>query len=206
LHGFWQEDPTMRNSWARGAAALICAGVLAACGGSDDANDDRRANAGDPAAPSQGAAAATVALSGCVEAAPGSAQYVLRNVRFEPRAAGDAHRTTTTAGAHGITEGAWVRLESSSQDLSGFLGQRVMLKGAVADDGRNTIGTAGTPGVETPTGDTSQAASAEHHSDKQKKEMGRIARESMANGTAASVRVAEINGTGDRCVPAAEAR
>jgi hypothetical protein len=196
----------MMNSWARGTAALLCAGALTACGGSDGANDDRPANAADRGASSQGAATATVALSGCVEAAPGSAQYVLRNVRFEPRAGGDAHRTTTTAGAHGITEGAWVRLDSSNKDLNGFLGQRVTVKGAVMDDGRNTIGTAGAPGVQTPTGDTSQAASAEHHSDKQKKEMGRIARESMANGTAASVRVEEINGTGDRCIPATEGR
>lgn len=192
----------MRNSWTISMAApLACVVMLVACGGSDGANDDRPANTGDRSASREAPASATVALSGCLEAAPGSDRYVLRNVRFEPRVQGDPHRTTTTSGGHGITEGAWVRLDAGGRNLKDYLGQRVMLKGAVTDDGRNTIGTAGTPGVQTPAGDTSQASSPEHHADKQKKEMGRIARESMADGTAASVRVHEINGTGDRCVP-----
>lgn len=184
--------------------ALGCAGLVAACGGSDGANTDRRAQArdrGQEPPPAQ----ALVALSGCVEAAPGSNQYVLRNVRFEPQAASDPHRSTLTSGGHGITEGSWVRLDGGTEgpnaapDLKAHLGQRVNLKGAVVEDGRNTIGTAGTPGVATPSGDRSQAAAAEHHADRKQAEMGRIARESMANGTAALVRVQEVSGTGERC-------
>src|SRR5687767_1219331 len=117
----------MRNGWVmRTASSVLCAALLTACGGgSDGANDDRRAQAPErrpeqapqpaqpqPAEPAaaEPAAAALVALSGCLEAAPGTNRYVLRNVRFEPRAGGDPHRTTTTTGPHGITEGAWVRL------------------------------------------------------------------------------------------------
>jgi hypothetical protein len=191
----------MKNRWAFASAALLaCVPVLTGCGGgSDGRNDERPANA-NTSVP-QPAAAATIALSGCLEAAPGTNQYALRNVRWEPRSVGDPHAATTTPGAHGITEGAWVRVDGGDSNLNNYLGQRVVLKGTVMDSGRNTIGTAGAPGAASPTGDTSQAASSEHHSDKQKKEMGRIARESMANGTAAEVRAQEVAGTGDRCVP-----
>lgn len=182
---------------------LSSTAMVAACGGSDGANQERRAQA--PRSEPEQPAVATISLSGCLEAAPGRNQYVLRNVRWEPRA-GDPHATTTTPGGHGITEGAWVRLDGADQDLSSHLGARVMINGAVDDDGRNTRGTAGTPGVLTPTGDTSQAASPDHHSEKYKQETGRIARESMADGTAALVKVREISGTGDRCAPSPEKR
>ena len=190
----------MRNSWNVVTAILFC-GVLtvSGCGGSDGANDEARAQAPRDTQP-EAPAVATIALSGCLEAAPGSRQYVLRNVRWEPRA-GDPQATITTPGGHGITEGAWVRLNGSGQDLSSHLGERVMIKGTIEDDGRNTRGTAGTAGVQTPTGDKSEAASPEHHSEKYKQEAGRIARESMADGTAALVKVGELGGTGDRCAP-----
>jgi hypothetical protein len=58
--------------------------------------------------------------------------------------------------------------------------------------------------VQTPTGDKSEASSPEHHSEKYKQEAGRIARESMADGTAALVKVGELSGTGDRCTPVAD--
>ena len=181
----------MTNGWVtRAALSIAFAGLAAGCAG------DRSSQEPQSAAP---APAALVALTGCLEAAPGTNQYVLRSVRFEPRAGGDPHRTTTTPGAHGITEGAWVRVDGGNQDLKGHLGQRVLLKGTIADDGRNTIGTAGTAGVPQPSGDASAAANREHYARKQKKEMGRIARESMADGTAAEVRVHEISVAGDRC-------
>ena len=185
------------------AAPLFGAAVLAGCAG-----DDNRAGAtgGQPhgaqaaqAAKSEGPAQATVSLSGCVEAAVGSEEWVLRGVRFEPRHTGDPNRETTTAGAHGITEGSYVRLVSGNQDLKSHAGQRVTVTGVITDNGRNTIGTAGTPGATTASGDTSQAASTDHHSDKVKKEAGRIARESLANGTAAEVRVQQVQGTGEKC-------
>ena len=184
----------MRPSWTVHALAMaVLMTAAAACNrmGSDRPGEPRTA---------ESPAVATVALSGCLEAAPGTNRYVLRNVRFEPRA-GDPHATTTTSGGHGITEGAWVRLDGGDRTLNSYLGQRVTLTGVVTDDGRNTIGTAGSPGVQTPAGDTSQAASREHHADKIKKEAGRIARQSIADGTAAEIRVTNITGTGDRCEP-----
>ena len=190
----------MRNSWSIVIVTAVLSGTLVAgCGGSDGANDERRAQAPSEKQAEQ-PAVATITLSGCLEAAPGTKQYVLRNVRWEPRV-GDPQATTTTPGGHGITEGAWVRVDGSGEDLSGHLGERVKINGIIEDDGRNTIGTAGTPGVQTPTGEASQASSREHHSDKYKQEAGRIARESMADGTAALVKVREISAVGDRCVP-----
>lgn len=187
----------MRKRWARVVATLACAAMAGACGGDDGANDERRAQS--PQGAQQDApAAALVSLSGCVQAATGEKQFVLRNVRFEPRQ-GDPQATTTTSGGHGITEGAWVRLDGAHQDLNAYLGQRVMLTGTVKDDGRNTIGVAGTSGQQQPSGDRSQASSSADKEQKQAREMGRIARESMANGTAAEIAVQQIQGTGDRC-------
>lgn len=189
----------MRSTWSIPiiATLLSSAVVVASCGGSDGFTDERRAQASRDKQPEQ-PAVAMISLSGCLEAATGSNQYVLRNVRWEPRA-GDPHASTTTPGGHGITEGAWVRLDGGGKDLSSHLGERVKIDGVIEDDGRNTIGTAGTPGVQTPAGESSQAASPDHHSDKYRQEAGRIARESMADGTAARVKVSEISGTGDRC-------
>jgi hypothetical protein len=193
------------------AVPLICVAVLIGCGGSDDANDDRRAQGplstapADRPAPAQDGdpAQATVSLTGCVEIAAGTNQYVLRNVRFQPREGGDAQRDTSTAGPEGITEGAWVRLNGGdrAQELRAYAGQQVTLTGVIADSGRNTIGTSGAQGVPNHAGDASQAASPESHSDRVKSEAGRIARESIANGTAAEVRVHAVESTGERCQP-----
>lgn len=184
----------MQKSWTfHLAVPLACAALTIGCGGSDGRAQKPQANA--PEKPAE----ATVALTGCVEAAPGTNQYVLRQVRFEGNRPANPHSATTTSGAHGITEGAWVRLAAGDQDLRSHLGQRVAVSGVIIDDGRNTIGTAGTSGTPTPAGDTSKAASPEHHSEKVKDEAGRIARESIANGTAAEVRVQQVRGTGEKC-------
>ena len=177
---------------------VLSAMLMIGCAGKDSSADEGRAQqpeASKPDTPAQ----ATVSISGCVEAAPGPRQYVLRHVRFEPRETGDPHIDTTTAGAHGITEGAWVRLRPGKEDLGQHAGRRVTILGAITDSGQNTVGTAGTRGVQTPSGDTSQAASSKHHSEKVKTEAGRIARESMANGTAAEVAVQKVQTSGDKC-------
>ena len=196
----------MRKRWnARVAAPLACAAMMIACGGSDGANDDRPAQQARTNQAEDAPAQAVVALTGCVEAAPGTNQYVLRNVQFQQDAGGDPQSKTTTSGAHGITEGAWVRLEGgdNGNDLTRFAGQRVTMVGTIADDGRNTIGTSGTSGVQTPSGDRSQAAGPGDHSDKVKDEAGRIARESMADGTAAEVEVTAMEASGEPCKAAA---
>ena len=176
---------------------VVCALMIAGCAGKkDDASGNaRKAEATKGEAPAQ----ATVSLSGCVEAAPGPRHYVLRHVRFEPRETGDPHIDTTTAGAYGITEGAWVRLRSGEQDLGPQAGRRVTIVGSISDSGQNTIGTTGTQGVRTPSGDTSQAGTNEQYWNKVKEEAGRIARESMANGTAAEIVVQKVQASGEKC-------
>jgi hypothetical protein len=183
-----------QSSIFRAAAAVTCAAIVLSC--RNDKPNEQRPQAANPDARPAGDAA-TVVLSGCIQAAPGTDRYVLRHVRFEPRTDGDPHNSTTAAGAHGITEGAWVRVVG--EGLNTYLGQRVVLKGRITDDGRSTIGTAVTPGIQTPSGDSSKAASSEHYAEEQKREMGPIARESMANGTAAEVRAHEVTATGNDC-------
>jgi hypothetical protein len=178
--------------------SVLCATLIVGCAGRDGSTDEQSAQQPE-AKKAEPPAQATVSLSGCVEAAPGPRQYVLRHVRFEPREAGDPHIDTTTAGAHGITEGAWVRLRVGKEDLGQHAGRRVTILGAITDNGRNTVGTAGTRGTPTRSGDTSQAASSKHYSEKVKTEAGRIARESMANGTAAEVAVQKVQTSGDKC-------
>jgi hypothetical protein len=178
--------------------SLFCTVLMTGCGNTDGSTDDRTARqpaAGQAEKPAQ----ATVSISGCVEAAPGPRQYVLRHVRFEPRETGDPHIDTTTAGAYGITEGAWVRLRVGEEDLGPHAGRRVTIVGTITDSGQNTIGTAGARGDRTPSGDQSQAASSQHYSGKVKAEAGRIARESMANGAAAEVAVEKVQARGEKC-------
>lgn len=189
----------MRKTLGHSLAVMACAALIVGCrAGRTD--EDRPTQTQQPASslgtvPSQ----ALVSLSGCLETGvSGTGEYVLRNVRFEPAGGGDPNRNTTTPGPRGITEGSWVRL-SSSDDLSAHAGKRVTITGAITDSGQNTIGTAGTSGNPLPSGDRSQAASTDHYSTKVKKEAGRIARESMANGTAAEVKVSSIQATGESC-------
>jgi hypothetical protein len=174
---------------------LVCAATIAGCAASK-ADEGRQAQ---QAAGTAGEAGATVSLSGCVEAAPGPRQYVLKHVRFEPRESGDPHIDTTTAGAYGITQGAWVRLRDGGQDLATQTGRRVTVLGTITDSGRNAIGTSGTEGVRTPSGDKSMAASREHYWKKVQDEAGRIARESIADGTAAEVLVQKVEASGEKC-------
>jgi hypothetical protein len=137
-------------------------------------------------------------MSGCLEAgAVGPTTYVLRYVHLDPPGAADPHRNSTS-NPDGITEGSWVTLVSA-ENLESKIGRRVAVSGVVSDDGRNTIGTAGSSGRDRPSGDRSQAASGEHHSQKVKKEAGPIARESMANGTAAEITVMEVKDLGEAC-------
>ena len=186
------------TSWrAQLIGPVVCSMMIVGCAGTN--GEERRENGQVEATKGESPAQATVSLSGCVEAAPGPRQYVLRNVRFEPRDTGDPHIDTTTAGAHGITEGAWVRLRAGEQDLGPQAGRRVTIIGSVSDNGQNTIGTAGTKGERLPSGDTSQAGAREHYSNKVKDEAGRIARESMANGTAAEVVVQKVQASGEKC-------
>jgi hypothetical protein len=177
---------------------LVLCAMLGSCAGKDGGHDERRAEQPE-ATKAEPPAQAIVSISGCVEAARGPRQYLLRHIRFEPRETGDPHIDTTTAGAYGITEGAWVRLRVGKDDLGPHAGRRVTILGAITDNRQNTVGTSGTRGNRIPSGDESQAASSTGYSEKVKAEAGRIARESMPNGTAAEVAVQKVQPSGDKC-------
>ena len=170
-------------------AALACAGLLTS-GCSRDV--PARATDGQPTA------GRMVTLIGCVAGTPDRDVHRLAQIRLAPA-------QTPTPGlpppspVPGITEGAWVRLDGGANQLNGRLGQLVRLTGEVKDTGENTIGTAGAWGVEAPSGDKSQAASDQHYSEKQKTEAGRIARQSLADGRAATLRVIEVTDMAERC-------
>jgi hypothetical protein len=160
------------------SSSLILCAALAACGGTDEATRT-----------GMDATAVVVELTGCVGVSPGAGEFALRQVQF---ASDEARRDA--AAVPGITENAWVRLEGDQ--LASMLGEHVRLRGEVVDTGANTIGTAGAYGYETPSGDASQADSDAHYSEKQQLEAGRIARESLANGAAAMLRVLNVERTG----------
>lgn len=186
----------MRTRWALLFALPFAVGVASGCGGSDGAYDDRRAQRAPTAAP-ESPAQPTVALSGCIQTGPGTQRYLLQNVRVEGSQP-QSPQASTTRPAPVITEGASVEL-AGDQDFSSLAGQRVKLTAVITDPAENTIGTAGTSGTPTTSGDRSQAASSADYPDKVKAEAGRIARESMADGSRPVVRVQEVQSTGERC-------
>ena len=160
--------------------ALLAALSACAGGGNEDGRSDSR----------RGETGAIVELTGCVGASPGVGEIALRQVEFTGE---DAARSV--AAVPGITENAWVRVEGES--IASMVGQRVRIRGEVIDSGRNTIGTRGVSGYETPSGDRSQADSDLHYAEKQQREAGRIARESLANGSSAKLRVLAVEAQGD---------
>lgn len=128
----------MRNHISHLTVALLTAAVGVACTGRNDSVDnDRRAQGGGNRGISQ-----RLSLEGCVEAAPGNDEYVLRNVA---EVAPEEQPQGQERMAHGplVPRGSWVRLASGSDDLKNYLGKRVILTGDVRDAGANTIGTSG---------------------------------------------------------------
>lgn len=174
---------------------MSCALVTAACGSSAGARRDDASSAAPVG--SQGRQE-TVRLSGCVEMA-GMDDYVLQRLHIEASDAQASPRTTVNPAPAAIIEGSWVRL-TGTRELPSLSGHRVMVTGVIADTGRNTIGTAGvSSGVVVQSGDVSQASTNDHYWVKVRKEAGPIARESIADGTAPELKVAEIKDLGDGC-------
>lgn len=160
-------------------SSLILMTALAACAGTDEVDNVNDGRQIEP----------IVELTGCVGVSPGIGEIALRQIEY---AGEDSAR-----GAHsipGVTENAWVRVEGDQ--MESLMGQHVRLRGAVVDSGANTIGTAGVEGYEGHAGDISQADSDLHYAEKQKLEAGRIARQSLANGAAAKIRVLGVERTG----------
>ena len=125
----------MRNHISHLTVAVLTAALGVACTGRNDSvNNDRRVQGGGDRGINQ-----RLSVEGCVEAAPGTNAYVLRNVTEVPSAqqpqGGDRNPL--------IARGSWVRLASGNDDLKNYLGKRVTVTGEVRDAGGNTIGTAG---------------------------------------------------------------
>ena len=186
----------MVKNWSVRIAALACAAVMTACGGSDGRRDDRRAEY-------EGNKQPRVRLTGCVQPGALEAKYVLANVQTdrEPDQQRQTTDRTSDRSIATITEGSVVQLRSTNEvELRKYLGQQVSVTGTIVDPGANTIGTAGSQGQPSATGERSQAgATDKHHSEKQREEAGPIGRESMANGTAPTMQVESINPTGQGC-------
>jgi hypothetical protein len=178
------------------AAPLACAILITGCsGGSRERADQAQPQPNNPGP----ATPAILTLSGCLGPAPDRSHFVLEQVTIERRPDDAQREATRTAG--GITENSWVDLDGTDHkdELTKALGQRVRVTGTITDPGENTIGTAGTQGTPTHSGDKSQAGATGHYAAREKKEMGRIARESMANGTAALVKVTGVQPSGEQC-------
>jgi hypothetical protein len=126
----------MRNHISHLTVAILTAAVGIGCTGRNDAvNNDRRAQGGGERGVNQ-----RLSIQGCVEAAPGTNQYVLRNVAEvapaqQPQGADRMEPL--------VPRGSWVRLVSGNDDLKNYLGKRVTVTGEVRDPGGNSIGTAG---------------------------------------------------------------
>ncbi len=182
---------------------LTLTAFLVACGGQTPPKPERFGEAVDSARPVT--QPVTLSLTGCVQARPGD-QFVLEKIGFESEREQEqlgrpVEEYALTGAAYGITEGAWVRLAPRGQDLNTYLGARVSVTGTVIASGANTIGTAGSSGYELPSGERSMATRTELDPDeKVQAEAGRIARESLANGTAAEIAVHAIQRTGDPCL------
>ena len=128
----------MRNDVSHLAVAILTAAIGVACTGRNDAvGNDRRQQGGGERGVNE-----RIALEGCVEAAPGTNAYVLRNVA-EPSPTEQPQGQERMAHAPLVPRGSWVRLVAGNDDLDKFLGKRVTITGAVRDAGGNTIGTAG---------------------------------------------------------------
>ena len=161
----------MRKHFSHVAIALLTAAVGVACTGRTDSVDERKAQGGGERGVNQ-----RIALSGCVQAAPGTDQYVLKDVvEVPPEKQPQGQERMEHAPL--VTRGSWVRLASADADnLKSHLGKHVTIVGEVRDAGGNTIGTAG--------------------------QSSPMPRAGEANGNAPQIAVEKINETEGTCAPA----
>lgn len=194
----------MRTTWAvRIAATIATAAMVVGCSKGAKSSAGERQDLG-------GSKYEAISLKGCVEEAPGSNEYVLRQVQLDPV----SMQRTDAPSSHGltITDGSWVRLHDKSDELKKHLGEQVSISGTIIDDGRNTIGTSGKatePDEAESQTDASRAASSEGHAAKETKEAGPIGRVSQSNGNVPEMAVERVTATGKSCAnasPKAEGR
>jgi hypothetical protein len=187
----------MRNSWTvKLCIPLASAAVLVGCRGEQDRTAIDHAT-------NQPRQNQQITVSGCLGTGVGTDQYMLTAVQLAPL--GEQPSDAATATSNPITPDAQVRLATNDRDeLEQLIGQKVTVTGMISNDGRNTIGTAGTgqtpaSGQVEPRDDKSQAATDQHHSSKVAQEAGPIGQRSMNNGTFPEMTVTKINGSGEKC-------
>jgi hypothetical protein len=125
----------MRNQVSLVAAAMLTGAI--ACSGGTSRNTRAEQDAGTAGGHDAGA----IRVEGCVQAAPGTNQYVLQHVSVaspEPPAPNDPMPHPPV-----ILNGSWVRLDAHDQDMQPYLGSRVAVDGRLIDDGHSTLGTSG---------------------------------------------------------------
>lgn len=184
-------------------SSLVAACLTAACGGSDG----RRENG--PIQDRMASAPQELTLTGCVRPGQLETTFVLEDVRtgqLQPSAQRQPQSgmqgTGGTASPPVITDGSTVQLSAADPaQLRQYVGQEVRVRGTLTDTGASTIGTSGAQGSHTtPSGDRSAAGQTDKsHAEKKRNEAGPIGRDSMANGTAPTIRVSSVEATGQRC-------
>lgn len=128
----------MRNHASHLAIAILTGAIGIACTGRNNSvGNERDHQSGGERGVNQ-----RMSLEGCVEAAPGTNAWVLRNVAEVPPAE-QPQGQERMAHAPAVPRGSWVRLVAGNDDLNKYLGKRVTVTGSVRDAGGNTIGTSG---------------------------------------------------------------
>lgn len=192
----------MTGNWKVAALIpLVSAALLTGCDKRSDrgAMDDAKPKSPD---------ARPIALNGCVGTGPGTQQLFLTQVQLASLAGQPSDAPTSVASS--ITEHSQVKLamapgrDREDNELNKLVGRRVTITGILTDDGRNTIGTAGTersPEEAESRTDASQAGTAQSHSKKAREEAGPIGNRSLNNGTFPEVLVQKVDATSEQCTP-----
>jgi hypothetical protein len=183
------------------SAALVSLASAALVAGCDQRSDRGAIDDAKPKSPD----ARPIALNGCVGTGPGTQQLFLTQVQVAPLAGQPSDAPTSVASS--ITEHSQVKLAMAAgrdDELSTLVGKRVTVTGTLRDDGRNTIGTAGTersPNEPERRADASQAGTPQSHSEKVREEAGPIGNRSINNGTFPEVLVQKVDNSGQACTP-----
>jgi hypothetical protein len=193
----------MPRSWTTNCATTATIALLVA--GCGRTQQDARTSEHATAVEQQARTNEELTLVGCIGTASGTRDLVLQNVRHAPSSEPDGRNQSA---ARIVAEGSWVRLAGvDAAQLTQHSGRQVQVTGALMQES-GSKGTSGDensatpstgPGVQTPSGDRSRAATDQHHSDKVADEAGPIARDFMPPGPAPELRVREIKETGDSC-------
>ena len=128
----------MRKDLSHLAVALLTATIGIACSGRNESvSNPRKVQSGGNRGVNE-----RISLEGCIQAAPGTKQFVLRDVvEVPPEQQPQGQERMEHAPL--VPRGSWVRLAMSGDELENHLGKHVTITGEIRDAGGNSIGTAG---------------------------------------------------------------